>query len=102
MYVRFNNTAFVSNYKRNDLLSTQMTLYAIKVGQFSKEDFDFFESINKMDKMFNGINSNKTLYDVDNPGNKISDNQSIEKQDSQKDIELYDVVYACIVDEKGE
>ena len=29
IYVRFNNTAFVSNYKRNDILTTMMTLYCI-------------------------------------------------------------------------
>ena len=63
-YVRFNNTAFVSNYKRNDLLSTQMTLYCINVGSFKKRSFDFLEQLNKMDKMFNGINANKTLADI--------------------------------------
>lgn len=36
-YVRFNNAAFVSNYKRNDLLTTTMTLYCIPVGEFEKE-----------------------------------------------------------------
>lgn len=35
-YVRFNNEAFVSNYKRNDLLAATMTLYCIEVGEFSK------------------------------------------------------------------
>ena len=43
-YVRFNNSAFVSNYKRNDLLTTTMTLYCIPVGTFDKERFDFYHN----------------------------------------------------------
>lgn len=102
LYVRFNNTAFVSNYKRNDLLSTQMTLYAIKVGSFSIDDFDFFEHIKKMEKMFNGFSEGKTLADYDS----IEVNTELEnphvpsEHKNNHDIELFDVVYACIVDEK--
>lgn len=35
-YIRFNNSAFVSNYKRNDILTTTMTIYCIPVGLTEK------------------------------------------------------------------
>jgi hypothetical protein len=101
-YVRFNNTAFVSNYKRNDLLSTQMTLYCINVGSFKKRSFYFLEQLNKMDKMFNGINANKTLADIDCSTSSIHTNELSlsDASTTANDIELYDVIYACIVNEK--
>lgn len=103
-YVRFNNTAFVSNYKRNDLLSTQMTLYAIKVGDFSKDDFDFMKHINKMEKMFNGLGNNLTLADLDYV-KEVNDSELTEStmhvaDSMMKEVELYDVIYASIVNDK--
>lgn len=103
-YVRFNNTAFVSNYKRNDLLSTQMTLYAIKVGDFSKDDFDFMKHINRMEKMFNGLGNNLTLADLDYAeaanDSKLTELTEYVADSIIKEVELYDVVYASIVNEK--
>lgn len=103
-YVRFNNTAFVSNYKRNDLLSTRMTLYAIKVGDFSKDDFDFLKHINKMEKMFNGLNSSLTLADLDfveaTNDTEIAESTNYVNNTKKKMVELYDAVYASIVNEK--
>lgn len=97
LFVRFNNTSFVSNYKRNDLLSTEMTLYAIKVGEFSKDDFDFFENIKNMEKMFNGINTKRTLADLSNSANKPDNYNQVVEKSELNEIVLYDVVYACIV-----
>ena len=99
-YVRFNNTAFVSNYKRNDLLSTQMTLYCIKVGTFSKDDFDFIEQINRMQDMFSNIEADNTLADI-YPSHLTKQStlvpaQTSELYDSNNDVALFDVVYACI------
>jgi len=103
-YVRFNNTAFVSNYKRNDLLSTQMTLYAIKVGDFSKDDFDFMKHINKMEKMFNGLGNNLTLADLDYveaaSDSELTKSKNHITDSIMKEVKLYDVVYASIVYEK--
>lgn len=103
-YVRFNNTAFVSNYKRNDLLSTRMTLYAIKVGDFSKDDFDFMKHINKMEQMFNGFSNNLTLADLDNTeepnDTELAKSTEYVSDSMMKVVELYDVVYASIVNEK--
>lgn len=62
-YVRFNSTAFLSNYKRNDLLSSHLQLYCIGVGSFSKDDFNFIIQLNKMAKLSEGASA-QTLADV--------------------------------------
>ena len=101
-YVRFNNTAFVSNYKRNDLLSTKMTLYCIKVGNFSRDSFDFMKQINKMQKFFSNISAGQTLADLYPP--KYDEQAFINPNDTSADynegeIQLYDAVYACVATE---
>lgn len=58
-YVRFNNSAFVSNYKRNDLLTTTMTLYCIPVGKFEKKRFDFIKEIGKMERLISSAEKPK-------------------------------------------
>ena len=63
-YVRFNNAAFVSNYKRNDLLTTTMTLYCIPVGEFNKKRFDFIEEIGKMERLVVSAEKPKSLADI--------------------------------------
>lgn len=102
-YVRFNNSAFVSNYKRNDLLSTTMTLYCISVGKFDRERFDFIKEMSKMERLFSQANGTKTLSDYYPPkttnSHKQNDSENISEQISKDDlntVELYDVVYACI------
>lgn len=54
-YVRFNNSAFVSNYKRNDLLTTKLNLYCIPVGEFKYDEFDFLQQVNKMENLITGF-----------------------------------------------
>ena len=106
-YVRFNNTAFVSNYKRIDLLSTQMTVYCIKVGDFKKDTFDFMNQINEMQNMFSNIEQDKTLADVYPPKQRNINPSSVDKSSdddaTKNDVTLFDVVYACVSvkDEKG-
>lgn len=100
-YVRFNNSAFVSNYKRNDILATKMTLYCIEVGKFAKEKFDFVRQIQKMEVIASGVNQNKTLADAYPP---MEDAEKVETVSTKvpntsasiPDIVLYDVLYACI------
>lgn len=93
-YVRFNNTAFVSNYKRNDLLSTRMTIYCIKVGEFPKEKFDFFKQLKRMETLLTNVTSQSTLSDI------YVEDDDVESENEQHttgaNITLYDVVYACI------
>lgn len=97
-YVRFNNTAFVSNYKRNDLLVTQMDMYCVEIGEFDKKRFDFVDQISQMEKLFSGTNEKKKLADLYPPSkdkivDKLDDKNSHEKTDK---VKLYDVVYACV------
>lgn len=99
-YVRFNNTAFVSNYKRNDILRCQMMLYCISVGEFFKENFDFFEELNKMEALISTTTQSQKLADV-YPSAHSVDKQcvgysNIEQVTFDNNIKLYDVVYACI------
>lgn len=100
-YVRFNNSAFVSNYKRNDLLTTTMTLYCIPVGEFERKRFDFIEEISKMERLVSSTERPKTLADIYPPEVQISDavetthNTSIPKDT----VILYDVLYACVTAE---
>ena len=102
-YVRFNNSAFVSNYKRNDLLATTMTLYCIPVGKFGRERFDFVKEISNMERLFTKTNGAQTLADLYPPKTKSDKNTNpmtgSSKIDSGTDadtVELYDVIYACI------
>jgi len=98
-YVRFNNLAFVSNYKRNDLLATKMTLYCIEVGKFSKGKFDFMEQLSKMENLSGGVKQAKTLADTHPPKSNpsIKDNSATPLPvAAQPEVTLYDVLYACI------
>lgn len=105
MYVRFNNSAFVSNYKRNDLLTTKMNLYSIFVGEFNREEFDFIKQIYKMQTLITGFEKSSTLADVYPPTEKnqlepneekTSSNEQTQSVSSANTIQLYDVVYAAI------
>lgn len=102
-FVRFNNSAFVSNYKRNDLLTTTMTLFCIPVGRFHRERFDFITEILNMERLFSKTNGTQTLADLYPPKDYAGDNTSSKSRsdrvESELDIdsvELFDVVYACI------
>lgn len=103
-YVRFNNSAFLSNYKRNDLLTTKMTIYCVFIGEFKKEKFDFFEQITRMESLITGVESNTKLSDVYPLKGKddIKQSNCVETTNTEKTtlneefVNLYDVVYAAI------
>lgn len=96
-YVRFNNSSFVSNYKRNDILTTTMTIYCIPVGRTQKDRFDFLKEISKMEDLTTSARSAHTLFDMFPPSvtSQSSDNDSSSNQNHQNEIDLFDVVYAC-------
>lgn len=58
-YVRFNNNAYVSNYKNNDLLTT-MTLYCISVGKFKRDRFDYVKGISNIERFISYTEKPKT------------------------------------------
>ena len=99
-YVRFNNSAFVSNYKRNDLLTTTMTLYCVPVGSFDKMRFDFIQEISKMERLISTAEKPQTLADL--YPSEIEIKGKTNMANAQKEIEnvtLYDVLYACVTAE---
>ena len=105
IYVRFNNAAFVSNYKRNDILTTMMTLYCIPVGEFQKERFDFLKEISKMEKLISTAGQPQSLADVYPSTTTLSkQHKEVTNQATSADkVKLYDVVYACVsVEDKDE
>ena len=98
-YVRFNNTSFVSNYKGNDLLLTNMNGYGVFIEKFKKDQFDYIEQIGKMEELITDTNAALTLADSypgvgDNSDFKESDNTN--KEQDILLISLYDIVYACV------
>ena len=106
-YIRFNNAAFISNYRRNDLLNTTLTVYCIPVGEFEEERFDFMKQIEEMQTLFSFEGtSNGTLSDIF-PINEAEDSALLETHtDNETEtscmIKLYDAVYACIGAERVE
>ncbi|MCD7778859.1 MAG: DUF6414 family protein [Clostridiales bacterium] len=100
-YVRFNNSAFVSNYKRNDLLTTTMSLYCIPVGKFDKKRFDFIREIGKMERLISTAEQSKRLADIYPPSKPFYETEMPESsQESENDkVDLYDVLYACVTAE---
>lgn len=99
-YVRFNNTAFVSNYKRNDLLTTNMTLYCIPVGEFEKERFDFLKYINEMENLFSTkTQTGDTLAEIYPPHIQYESKATINEFKQEDTVKLFDVVYASIDEE---
>ena len=91
-YVRFNSDAFLSNYRRNELLSTTLDLFALKVGEFPKDDFDFQKQLEKLGDLFDG-QSNKTLAELYSPEviKKLP-----EKSNKSSNINLWDAVVAVV------
>jgi hypothetical protein len=89
-YVRFNREAFLSNYKRFDLLKSELTLYCLKVGNFDKKNFDFMEELESMKDLIQVENDKKTLYP-----NKANEDRE-KSYGHYSEIDLYDVVLARI------
>ena len=99
-YIRFNNTAFVSNYKRNDLLTTKITSYCVPVGQFIVDDFNFIKQLTKMKDMITSVNTSQSLADIypTDSSHKEVPVPEVHGVTNDKLIALYDVVYACIAE----
>lgn len=94
-YIRFNNSAFVSNYKRNDILTTTMTIYCIPVGLTEKERFDFIKEIGKMEKLSNAAQSATTLHEMFPPSTTAQTSITPNESTFTDQIKLYDAIYAC-------
>ena len=100
-YIRFNSTAFLSNYKRNDLLNSKLRIYCIFIGSFPKSNFDFIEQLLKMQNLTT-VAPNQAIGDIYpylpeativEPSGDIN---KLESKGNTANVSLYDVVYASI------
>ena len=100
-YIRFNSNAFLSNYKRNDLLNSKLKIYCIYIGSFPKSNFNFIDQLSKMQNLTTAV-PNQTIGDIYPhlpAGSDIEPSRDSRKLDSNtntENITLYDVVYASI------
>ena len=101
IYIRFNSSAFLSNYKRNDLLNSKLKIYCIFIGSFPKSNFNFIDQLYKMQNLTTAV-PNQTIGEIypNLPSSISSDTEkNIKKTNPKTDvtkIDLYDVVYASI------
>jgi len=95
-YVRFNNVAFVSNYKRNDLLTTKLDIYCVPVGHFASENFDFIKQLYRMQELLSAADAPKSLAEVYPAKESDEPVSPVEIKKKSNNIKLYDVVYACV------
>ena len=101
-YVRFNNAAFVSNYKRNDLLTTTMTMYCIPVGEFDRQRFDFIQEMSKMEQLISNAGQPQTLAELFPPSiSDVSVEETVTEIRDEHKVTLYDVLYACVTAEES-
>lgn len=102
-YIRFNTSAFLSNYKRNDLLNSRLRIYCIFIGKFPKSNFNFIEQLNKMQKLSTGAvpQTLGELYPSLNGDGEVADNGTSTVQPKADEVALYDVVYASIIHQGG-
>lgn len=97
-YIRFNTSAFLSNYKRNDLLNSRLKIYCIFIGTFPKSNFNFIEQLNKMQRLSTG-STPQTLEDLYPSLSGETKSQAVDGMsgtENATEISLYDVVYASI------
>lgn len=103
VYVRFNQTAYLSNYKRNDISMVKLDLYCIKVGAYERAEFDYIRKLNKMQSLFNlDDNQATTLADFYFGSSGTDRNKEMNTQgssDNENTIVLYDVVCAYVSEE---
>lgn len=102
-YIRFNTSAFLSNYKRNDLLNSRLRIYCIYIGKFPKSKFNFIEQLNKMQKLSTGATTQTLgeLYPSLCGKSELTSEDVSNACAESEEIALYDVVYASIIHQGG-
>lgn len=103
-YVRFNQMAYLSNYKRNDIAMSGLDLYCIKVGSYNEEEFDYIRRLNSMQSLFDlGDGQDKTLADVylsNDPALQVRTEKPDDLGALRTRVALFDVVCAYISEAK--
>lgn len=95
-YVRFNNSAFLSNYKRNEILLTEMELYCIPVGTFEESAFDFQKTIESFAEILSAEETPTTLAEAFPlmQAESFGSSTNTALAEKPKTIRLFDVLYA--------
>lgn len=98
-YVRFNQKAYLSNYKRNDISMSVLDLYCIRIGDYPLDSFDYLKKLNSMQSLFDvPAIQGKTLEDIYFSNNSSETEQQPNIGSGQNDrlIKLYDVLCAYV------
>lgn len=98
-YVRFNQNAYLSNYKRNDIAMSILDLYCVQVGVYPLDSFDYLKKLNSMQSLFDVAEmQNQTLEDIYFQAESAEKPYQPAEGSGQSDltIELYDVLCAYI------
>lgn len=98
IYVRFNQFAYLSNYKRQDISMANLDLFCVKVGEYDESDFDYLAQLNSMQSLFDASGfQDKTLGDIyctqEAEGPSLIDIQPV---NGNRAISLFDVVCAYV------
>ena len=99
-FVRFNSTAFISNYKRNDLLLSQIDIYCLPVGSCNEDDFNIHQQMKNMQSTMDPDHTNsEKLADIYCPNNistNLEKNNELKPKKEERNITLYDVILSEI------
>lgn len=98
-YVRFNQKAYLSNYKRNDISMSVLDLYCIRVGDYPPDSFDYLKQLNSMQSLFDvPTMQGKTLEDICFSSNSSETERRPNTGSRQNNqlIKLYDVLCAYV------
>lgn len=99
-YVRFNQEAYLCNYKRQDIALTCLDLYCVKVGSFDISDFNYLKHVQEMQSLFDmeGF-AKKTLEEEfypDRTGERLDAERLMASDEIAQRKDLYDVVCAYV------
>lgn len=98
-YVRFNQKAYLSNYKRNDISMSVLDLYCIQVGDYPPDSFDYLKKLSSMQSLFDvPATQGKTLADIYFSDNspKAERQPDVESEQNKRHIKLHDVLCAYV------
>lgn len=98
-YVRFNQNAYLSNYKRNDISMSVLDLYCIQVGEYPIGSFDYLKKLSSMQSLFDvPAAQDKTLGDIyfSSEPAEGAHQSNVENMQNNHTVKLYDVLCAYV------
>lgn len=98
-YARFNQKAYLSNYKRNDISMSVLDLYCIQVGNYPPDSFDYLKKLSSMQSLFDvPTMQGKTLEDIyfSSSSSETEQQPNAGSRQNNRFIKLYDVLCAYV------